>query len=383
MPLRILAIAPTAFYNDYGCHVRIQGQLMALQARGFQVRLVTYPAGRDVEGLDVRRSPGLGIRELTVGSSRIKVLLDALLGPTALAQALRFRPHLIHAYLHEGALIGWGLSRLLNRPLTFDYQGSLTAEMLAHRFLHPNSPWREPLTRLEHWLDGRAQAVLTSTEHARAALQAHGVPPARIHLLPDAVDPDRFHPQPRDPALQSALGLNPGLPTLVYLGLLAPYQGIDLLLQALARVLRPWQALIMGFPHVAHYRAMAARLGIGPRVRFTGSIPYVEAPRYLALGDLALAPKLATSEGSGKLLPYMSMALPIIATDTPAHRQYLRNLGLYAPPHPDALAQALEEALSRLDELAPLGQALRERVLACHTWAHTAAQMERVFRAVL
>ena len=383
MTLRILAIAPTAFYNDYGCHVRIQGQLLSLQARGHVVRLVTYPAGRDVTGLDIRRGLGLGLRELTVGSSRIKILLDALLGPTALVQALRFRPHVIHAYLHEGALIGWTLARLLRVPLTFDYQGSLTAEMMAHRFLAPDSLWRGPLQRLESWLDGRPQAILASTEHARGALQAHDVPASRIHLLPDAVDPDVFHPQPPDPALQARLGLDPAIPTLVYLGLLAPYQGIDLLLRALARVQRPWQALIMGFPNEDRYRALARRLGLAPRVRFTGPIPYGDAPRYLALGDLALAPKLATSEGSGKLLPYMSMALPILATDTPAHRQYLGERGLYAAAEPDALARTLEEALARLDHLQPVGEALRAQVLARYTWIHTARQMERIFRAVL
>ncbi len=383
MPFRILAIAPTAFYNDYGCHVRIQGQLLGLQARGHEVRLVTYPVGRNAPGLDIRRAPGWGMRELAVGSSRIKVALDAALGPTALAQAIRFRPDLIYAYLHEGALIGWALARLLGRPLAFDYQGSLTAEMTAHGFLKPNSLWRGPLTRLEHWLDARGQTVLASTEHARAALTARGVPASRIHLLPDAVDPDRFRPQPPDPALQTHLGLDPGIPTLVYLGLLAPYQGIDLLLQALARVERSWQGLIMGFPHEARYRAMAESLGIGPRLRFTGAIPYAQAPRYLALGDLALAPKLATSEGSGKLLPYMSMALPIVATDTPAHRQYLGDLGLYAPPQPAALARAIEEALAHLPELSSVGRALRARVLARYTWDHTAGQMERIFRAVL
>ncbi|HEY80561.1 MAG TPA: glycosyltransferase family 4 protein [Caldilineae bacterium] len=383
MTLRILAIAPTAFYNDYGCHVRIRGQLLGLQARGHVVRLATYPAGRDVAGLDIRRAPWVGVRELAVGSSRIKLLLDATLGPAALTQALRFRPHIIHAYLHEGALIGWALARWLGAPLTFDYQGSLTAEMIAHHFLHPRSPWRGPLERLEHWLDRRPRAILASTEHARAALTAHGVPPVRIHLLPDAVNPDVFHPQLPDPALQSRLGLDPAVPTLVYLGLLAPYQGVDLLLQALDRVTRPWQALIMGFPHEDRYRALARALGIGPRVRFTGAIPYGEAPRYLALGDLALAPKLATSEGSGKLLPYMSMALPIVATDTPAHRQYLGTWGLYAATEPDALARTLADALARLDHLQPVGEALRARVLTRYTWDHTARQMERIFRAVL
>ncbi len=381
--MRILAIAPTAFYNDYGCHVRIMGQLSGLQARGHVIRLVTYPVGRDAPGVEVVRAPLPGLRHIPVGSSRRKLILDAILAPTAAAAALRFRPHIIHAYLHEGALIGWFLARTLRVPLSFDYQGSLTAEMIAHQFLRPESFWAPHLRRLEHWLDRQPQIILASTRRAMQELSARGVLPARLHHIPDAVDPELFHPQPADPDLARALGLDPDLPTVVYLGLLAPYQGIDLLLQAIARLPRRIQFLIMGFPHVAHYRRMAASLGVGEQVHFTGPAPYQQAPRYLALGDLAVAPKLATTEGSGKLLPYMSMALPVVATDTPAHRQYLGKLGLYAAATPDDLARAIEQALERLPELRSRGGQLRARVQQGYTWRHTTVQMETIFKNVL
>ncbi len=381
--LRILAIAPTAFYNDYGCHIRIMGQLRGLQARGHRIRLVTYPVGRDLPDLTVTRAPLPGLKQLSVGSSRIKVLLDAILGPTALVSAYRFRPHLIHAYLHEGILIGWMLSKWLRVPLTSDYQGSLTAEMIAHRFLHPESRWRSSLHRLEAWLDRRPKALLVSSQHALETLAAQGIPRSRLYYLPDAVDPIQFSPQPPDVALQARLGLSSELPTFVYLGLLAPYQGVDLFLQALARLRGAWQALVMGFPHVERYRAMANALGIGQRMIFSGAVPYEMAPRYLALGQLAVAPKLATSEGSGKLLPYMSMGLPIVATNTPAHRQYLGTLGLYTAPDPDAMAHALAHARDRLETLSVVGRKLRQRVLERYTWDHTAVRMERIFYDVL
>lgn len=381
--MRILAIAPTAFYNDYGCHVRIRGQLHSLQERNHAIRLVTYPVGRDIPGLAITRAPLPGLRHIPVGSSRRKLLLDALLAPTAAAAALRFRPDIIHAYLHEGALIGWILARTLRVPLSFDYQGSLTAEMMAHGFLRPDSFWRPRLQRLERWLDARPQALFLSTRHARDELRGRGIPNARLHYLPDAVDPDLFRPQPPDSDLARQLGMDAGLPTLVYLGLLAPYQGVDLLLQALARLQRPAQLLLMGFPHQERYRRMAADLGVGERVRIIGPIPYQQAPRYLALGDLAIAPKLSTTEGSGKLLPYMSIALPVIATDTPAHRQYLGEWGLYASPEPDALARAIDHALARLPQLRELGARLRADVQARYTWRHTAAQMETALQNML
>ncbi len=58
-------------------------------------------------------------------------------------------------------------------------------------------------------------------------------------------------------------------------------------------------------------------------VAFTGKIPYDRAPEYLAFGDVAVAPKLSATEGSGKILNYMAMGLPVVAYDTPVSREYL------------------------------------------------------------
>jgi len=382
--MKILAIAPTGFYADYGCHVRIRGQLRALQGAGHEIRLVTYPAGRAIPDLSIARIPLPFVRSMPVGSSRRKIWLDLLLAPTTLAVALHFRPHIIHTYLHEGALIGWFLSRVFRVPLTSDYQGSLTAEMLDHGFLSPRSPFLQPLKRLEQWIDHRPDALFPSSTAALSQLKQHQASQQCIHLLPDSVDPELFAPQLPDPALRAELGLDSARPTIVYLGLLAPYQGIDLLLEAIATPpLRdhPAQFLIMGFPHVERYRARTNILGICERVHFTGPIPYSQAPRYLALGDVAVAPKLATTEGSGKLLPYMSMALPIVATDTPAHRQYLGGKSiLVEPATPDALASALVKALSELPVWRGHAVRLRQRVKNRYTWNQTAHVMDSIFR---
>ena len=384
--MRVLAIGPTGFFADYGCHVRILGQLSALQQLGHRVLLVTYPVGRDVPNLSIARAPLPGLRSIPVGSSRRKILLDLLLGPTALAQALRFRPDVVHGYLHEGALIGHVAARLLQKPLTFDYQGSLTAEMLTHRFLAPDSTLLPAWTRLEHWIDQRPQAIFPSSAASATRLAERGVPADRIHLLPDSVDPDIFRPQPADPSLRRELGLPPDRPLVVYLGLLAPYQGIDLLLEAIAHpALRnhPAHFLIMGFPFVNRYRHLAAKLGIASRVHLTGPIPYAQAPRYLALGDAAVAPKLITSEGSGKLLPYMSMALPIVATDTPVHREYLGEDARLVEPRPEALAQGLVETLEHRAYWAARARRLRVRVQEQYSWRRAAQIMDATFQSLM
>ncbi len=395
-PLRILMIAPTGFFADYGCHVRIQGHALALQARGHRVLLATYPGGREVEGISTIRPPFWGRgREMPVGSSWRKFLLDGLLAPVVWQAARRWQPDVVHAYLHEGALLGAVLPHVRQVPLVFDFQGSLVSEMLDHRFLSPRSPWLPAWQRLETWIDHQPQAILASSQHAANLLQTcFKVPAARVLHLADSIDPHQFQPahsfsQDVLAALRWQLGVPVERPLVVYLGLLAPYQGTDLLLHAARQVLagqgdqpRPF-FLVMGFPHVAHYRARAQALGLERDVCFTGAVPFALAPRYLALGQVAVAPKISATEGSGKLLAYMAAGLPVAAFDTPVQREILGDLGVYAPAGDAAgLAHSITRLLHEPAVARCIGSALRQRVVDRFTWEHAAATIESAYTQI-
>ena len=104
---RVLMIAPTSFFLDYGCHVRIVEEARILQQLGQRVTIVTYANGRDLPDLDIRRTLPIPWRQhYEVGSSRHKIGFDTLLGIKTLSVLARSRFDVIHAHLHEGALIG-------------------------------------------------------------------------------------------------------------------------------------------------------------------------------------------------------------------------------------------------------------------------------------
>ncbi len=393
-PMRVLMIAPTSFFLDYGCHVRILEESRALLKQGVEVRIVTYYKGRDWPGLEIVRSAPTPWRaDYEVGSSRHKIAFDVLLSWRALGEGLRWRPDIIHGHLHEGGLIGTVLARLLRRPIVFDFQGSLTAEMLDHGFIHRDSPayywWR----RLEERIVQMPDLIVTSTTHGAQLLHRQFGRREGVHPLPDSVNLDFFHPRIFDGAerrrRREALGIPPDRIVVVYLGLLADYQGIPQLLEAAALLRRegfPLSFLVMGFPAVGHYRAMAQALGLKAEdVIFTGRTRYEEAPAYLALGDIAAAPKLSATEGSGKILNYMAMELPVVAYDTPASREYLGNQGFYAAPTGDAAALAetiaylVEHPQVRLDA----GKRLRRRAKRHFSWERMGAQLLRLYRQVL
>jgi glycosyltransferase involved in cell wall biosynthesis len=385
-------IAPTSFFADYGCHVRILEEARALAKLGHGVTICTYHNGRNLPDLDIRRTLSIPWRQsYEVGSSRHKIGFDLLLFMRALRAMWQVRPHIIHAHLHEGALIGQVLGWLWRVPLIFDFQGSLTGEMVDHHFLNPDGPFFRPMLRLERALDRASAHILTSSARARHLLtQEFGCDPERIQNVPDCVNTDTFQPVPRDEAWRAfkvSLGVPAERQVVVYLGLLAEYQGTSHLLRAMQRVCRERtdaHLVLGGYPNIAYYQGMAAELGISDYVTFTGQVPYEQAPRLLAVGDIAVSPKLSKTEGAGKLLNYMAMALPTVAFDTPVSREYLADHGVYAAPaDDDALANALLELLAAPERREAIGAALRARAQRLYAWEDAARTITALYQQSL
>lgn len=388
----VLMVAPTMFFADYGCHVRILEEAVTLRGMGHRITILAYPNGRDIAGLDVRRCWGVPFNyRVIVGSSRHKLYLDVMLSLKALGTVLRHRPTVIHAHLHEGALIGHVLSKLRGVPLVFDFQGSMTSEMIDHHWLRRESVFYRPLRRLEWLIDRFPAAVITSTHHAAdILLNEFDCPSRKVYPVPDCVNVETFRPDVLSDdgreILRAQRGIPPGRQAVVYLGLLAEYQGTGLLLEAATRVVaaRPdTHFLIMGYPNADHYRAWAERLGLGGYVTFTGQLPYEEAPRSLALGDVAVAPKISATEGSGKILNYMAMGLPTVAFPTPVSREYLGDLGIYAREvSAESLAEALLLALCDPADSAERGARLREKTVNEYSWERGGRLIQEVYSDV-
>jgi glycosyltransferase involved in cell wall biosynthesis len=383
---RVLMVAPTSFFSDYGCHIRIAQEAHELQRRGHDVRIATYHNGDDVAGLQITRSWDVPwIKRTLVGSSRHKIYLDVALSWRSLTTALGYRPDIIHAHLHEGGLIGAVLKRIVRRPLVFDFQGSMTAEMIDHRFLaSKESPLYGPLYRLESWINRQADMVLTSSDHARQLLInefAHS--PNQVTTIADGIDTTYFAPQVANAQIRDSLGIPADRRVVVYLGLLAPYQGTNVLIETIPTVLAAVpdaHFLIMGYPDPGVYRAYAESLGVGDHVTLPGRIRYLESHHYLGLGEVAVAPKMSRSEGSGKIPQYMSLGLPVITFDSAVGRQYLGDNGIYAAyADRDDLARHIIWSLQHPDEARRIGQQNRALAEHHHSIAHIGPQLEAVY----
>ncbi len=386
-------VAPTMFFADYGAHVRIYEEALSLRNLGHRLRILAYPNGRDISGLDVRRCWGVPFNyRIEVGSHRHKFYLDAMLGMTALYDITTQAPEVIHAHMHEGALIGKAASLFRRTPLLFDLQGSLTGEMLDHGWLHPGSKRLALMRWVETQIDRLPDAVITSsTQAADLVMSEFGLSSERVFPILDSVNTDVFRPKAEEDesdldVLRAQLWIPPDRKVVVYLGLLAEYQGTSLLLESAQRLLQQrddLHFLIMGFPQEVYYRDMARDLGIAPHTTFTGRLPYDQAARYLRLGDVAVAPKMSATEGSGKLLNYMAVGLPTVAFDTPVSREYLGNWGYYASDMTAAsFAESLNDLLASEEEWNSIGIALRDRVQDKFSWQGAGRQISEIYDVI-
>jgi len=382
---RILMIAPTPFFADRGCHVRIYEEARALQAMGCQVEICTYHHGNERPGLTTHRTVRIPwYNKLAAGFSWHKFYVDLLLLLKTWTVARKFRPDVLHGHLHEGVAIGWAVGKLLGLPVVGDFQGSLSGELGAHRSI----PRRGRLYRFvaynEGWIDRLPQvAVASCGDVAQELGERFGV--ADVVLALDGVDTEEFRPDVEAGALRSLVP--PGRRPVVYLGLLNPYQGVDQLLAAIPAVLaRVPQAyfLVMGYPDEDKYRQKAGELGVAEHVSFPGRIEYDQAARHLVLGEVAVGPKLSETESNGKLYNYMACALPTVAFDTPPSREILGDLGVYAPRgDAAALAAGIAHLLEHPQASRRLGLALRQRVIEQFSWQNTARQLMAAYELAI
>lgn len=371
--------------------MHIAEQAYALQRKGYEIKIVTYHLGRDLKGLDIVRTTTVPwYKKLGPGPSWHKFYVDPLLLITAYREAKYFHPDVIHAHLHEGAVLGWMLKKLLGIPLVFDMQGSLTGELIAHNFPLVKTTWMKKMWYgLEKTIDHMADEVLVqSTEMKNELERVFAVPSQNIFLAYDGVSTEAFTPGQPDLELQKELNIPDGKKVIVYLGGLSPHKGVDILLEAFPDVLKKVPnafLLLMGYPNEEHYRKRVQEMGLEAFVRITGRVVYEDAPRYLRLGDIAVAPKRSQTEANGKIYNYMAAGLPTIAFDTILNREILGDLGIYVYDlnNPKGLAQAMIGLLENDVKRNALATSVREKAVQDYSWDLVADRITKAYEAAI
>ncbi len=231
-----------------------------------------------------------------------------------------------------------------------------------------------------------ADAIIINSESLRAEVDRYlDVDPAKLHLIPEAVDHDLF--RPGDPVEAGArISQRYGVrgPFVLFVSSLWPYKNCDGLLRAFARAGLPDHRLVVVGPgrdlaYVAELRALAGRLGIEDRIDWVGGIPIEETVHFYRAASAFAYPSHNETFGL-PILEAMATGCPVVTSDRSAMPETAGGAALLADPDdPESIASALEDACgSEATLLRKLGLERAQEF----TWAATGQRTLEVYRQV-
>ncbi len=305
--------------------------------------------------------------------------------------ARKERVGVIHA--HSPCLNGLAAlqaRRELGIPVVYEVRAFWEDAAVDHGTSRPGG-LRYKLSRaLETHVFRNVDAITCICEGLRSDIAARGIDPARITVIPNAVDIDEFPPlEVRDRALENEYDLV-GQQVLGFIGSFYGYEGLDLLIAAMPAILRvrPNTKLLLvgGGPQEAALRAQAVKLGVAGRVIFTGRVPHGRVPRYSSLVDVFVFPRkpMRLTELVTPLKPLEAMAQRrlVLASDVGGHRELIEHgkTGLLFR-HSDvgALAGAALQALARQDTFDEVLDRARAFVERERNWTVSVARYRDVY----
>jgi glycosyltransferase involved in cell wall biosynthesis len=259
-----------------------------------------------------------------------------------------------------------------------------------HAFTQPESV--APLTRAYRLFSYPrtvrvAEAIIINSHSLRDEINKHlDVDPAKLKLIPEAVDHDLFKPGAADEARAHVKSYGVTKPFVLFVSSLWPYKNCDGLLRAWASAraaLGDKQLVIIGAGRDEKYSAslpaLAAELGIAEDVLFVGGIPLVDTVPFYRAADVFVYPSFNETFGL-PILESMACGCPVVTSDVTAMPETAGGAAMLSDPNdPASIAKAIIEAAGPArDRL--IGQGLRRA--GEFTWAATAAKTLDVYREV-
>jgi len=385
-PITVLHIAPTPFFSDRGCHMRIRGIILALNKRDIKSVLCTYNLGRDIDGIEAVRTASIpGYTKLEAGPSAFKYLADILLFFKICKLIAERKPDIIHAHLHEGALIGWAVRQIFfwrKLPMVFDVQGSLVGELEAHGYFRKFKLLKRIFWGIEYLITRMADRFVCSSQNMVDILrQQFHVENEKAVLVNDGADEFEIY---RNESLAAELVLPDDRPVVIFTGALLEAKGLSYLFEAMLMVKEREVAchfLIVGYPEKV-MRDFCEKNNLQDMCSIAGRVPYERLGEYFALADIAVEPKLSDSgEASGKLLNYMGAALPVVCFDTKCNRQVLGEYGYYTTD--SSLADQIVRVINEPEKAKTAAAAGKSRVNDRFSWRAAGEKIHSVYNSCL
>jgi glycosyltransferase involved in cell wall biosynthesis len=235
-----------------------------------------------------------------------------------------------------------------------------------------------------------SDAIVCPSEVTRAYLASLGVPADRIAVIPNGVSPNDF----LDTPLPEVDGRPPRI---LYIGTLADWQGLEVLIHAMPHILaqRPAFLRVVGRGRSRQRKMLAKKirkLGIENHVSLEAAVPHHQVPELIAQADVCVAPLSLNDRNVTqgccpiKVIEYMAAARPIVAANLPVVRELVRedvDALLFTPDDPEDLAHQTLAILNDRDLATRLAQNASRRACSQLTWHAAQKKLLKVYAQLL
>ena len=232
-------------------------------------------------------------------------------------------------------------------------------------------------------------SIATNESYREIAIARGGMKPDRVFVVRSGPRLDRMLVGAAEPSLKCGRKFLVG-----YVGVIGKQEGLDLLVGAVAHLVRHLRrtdthfAIIGDGPELAAVRALAVKKGVADFFTFYGRVPddlflsvlntadiCVNADRCCAMNDKSTM---------NKVLEYMALGKPIVQFDLTEGRRSAGGASLYARPDNVAdFAMKIDTLLGDPDLRREMGVIGRERIIRQFSWAHSAPVLLRAYAKAL
>ena len=369
--MRIHLVDPSAYTPPYD-----RALAGALARAGADVELVTsrflygpvpQADGYDVNELFYRRSARRGLA--APGRTAVKLAEHV-------PDMLRYRRHA------RGAdVVHW--QWLTVQPLDVALLPSIRPQVLTAHDIIPREP-RPGQIAATRRLVARMDAVVAHSEHGAKRLRGElGVPADRVHVIPHGAF-DYLTRQPGERPLPDELAAVKG-PVVLFFGLLRPYKGLDVLLEAF-REIEGAELWVVGMPRMPLEPLREAAARAASPVRFVDRfVTDPEIPAYFRRADLVVLPYREIDQ-SGVLYTALAFGKPMVLSEVGGFPELAEQHGaarLVPPGDASALRNAIDQLLRDEPARRELAEAAAHAAAGPFSWDHIAERTLALYRELL
>ena len=235
-----------------------------------------------------------------------------------------------------------------------------------------------------------SDAIICPSNVTRDYIASLGLNRKLVTVIPNGVSPSDFPVTP--------LPIRDGRePVLLYIGTLADWQGLDIVIKALPKILeqQPVKLRILGRGRSRQRKMLAKqirKLGLDEYVLVQPAVPHHEIPAVIASADLCVAPlglnDRNVTQGACpiKVLEYMAAGRPLLASNMPIVRELVREDVdglLFSPNDPDDLARQANQLLKDIDLSKRLAESAAGYVRGKFTWHESQKKLLKVYEKLI